>query len=156
MLLVRLETFGLSLAPEKTAMMPFSRFHPSMCRRIVFLGFETCWTHDKEGKVRVMQCAARKKLQGACRRIKEWVKENRHLKGGRVHKGAQPQTERTLQLLQRGGKRKSFTSKVFHRAIDRLGIANRSCRPPQRYGRCFADADALRESECNRGSGCVM
>jgi hypothetical protein len=36
---------------------------------------------DKKGTPRVMQRTARKKLQGACRRIKDWIKENRHLKG---------------------------------------------------------------------------
>ena len=62
-------------------MLRFSRFHPGMERRIVFLGFETYWMEDSSGVVKVKQWTARKKLQGACRRIKEWIKENRHLKG---------------------------------------------------------------------------
>jgi len=37
----RLGKFCLSVAPEKTGMMRFSRFHPSRRRRIIFLGFET-------------------------------------------------------------------------------------------------------------------
>jgi group II intron reverse transcriptase/maturase len=77
----RLGKFCLSVAPEKTGMMRFSRFHPSRRRRIIFLGFETYWTKDKKGLARVMQRTARKKLQGACRRIKDWIKKNRHLKG---------------------------------------------------------------------------
>ena len=77
----RLGKFCLSVAPEKTGMMRFSRFHPSRCRRIIFLGFETFWTKDKKGLARVLQRTARKKLQGACRRIKDWIKKNRHLKG---------------------------------------------------------------------------
>ena len=77
----RLDKFELSLAPEKTGLMRFSRFHPGRRRRIIFLGFEIYWTKDLKGKVRVMQRTAHKKLQGACRRIKDWVKGNRHLKG---------------------------------------------------------------------------
>ena len=77
----RLGKFGLLLAPEKSGMMRFSRFHPSRSRKIVFLGFETYWTIDLQGKPRVMQRTARKKLLGALRRIKEWIKLNRHLKG---------------------------------------------------------------------------
>ncbi len=42
----RLGKFYLSVAPEKTGMMRFSRFHPSRSRRIIFLGFETYWTID--------------------------------------------------------------------------------------------------------------
>lgn len=144
----RLDKFELSLAPEKTGLMRFSRFHPSRRRRIIFLGFETYWTKDLKGEVRIMQRTARKKLQGAYRRIKDWVKENRHLKGlkfitalnrrlyghynyysvvgnlrslWRFYSWA---VECAFKWLNRcGGKRKSFTWKAFSRAIERLGIA---------------------------------
>jgi group II intron reverse transcriptase/maturase len=144
----RLGKFCLSVAPEKTGMIRFSRFHPSRRRRITFLGFETYWTKDKKGKPRVMQRTARKKLHGACRRIKDWIKENRHLKGiefiralnrrlrGHCNYYSVVGNLRSLWrfyswavecsfkwLNRRGGKRKSFTWKVFTRAIERLGIA---------------------------------
>ena len=144
----RLWKFGLMVAPEKTGLMRFSRFHPSRRRRIVFLGFETYWTRDLKGKVRVMQRTARKKLQGACRRIKDWIKKNRHLKGikyitalnrrlrGHYNYYSVVGNYRSLcrfyrwavecsfkWLNRRGGKRKSFTWKVFNKAIDRLGLA---------------------------------
>ena len=77
----RLGKFCLSVAPEKTGMIRFSLFHRSRRRGIIFLGFETFWTKDKQGKPRVMQRTARKKLHVACRRIKDWIKENRHLRG---------------------------------------------------------------------------
>ncbi|WP_319406113.1 reverse transcriptase domain-containing protein [uncultured Desulfosarcina sp.] len=51
----RLAKFGLSVAPEKTQLMRFSRFHPSRSRRIVFLGFETYWSHDQNGLVRATE-----------------------------------------------------------------------------------------------------
>jgi len=144
----RLGKFCLSVAPEKTSLVRFSRFHPSRRRCIVFLGFETYWTKDQKGLARVMQRTARKKLQSACRRIKEWVKGNRHLKGmkfitalnrrlrGHYNYYSVVGNSRSLWrfyswavqcsfkwLNRRGGKRKSFTWKVFSRAIDRLGIA---------------------------------
>ena len=130
------------------SLMRFSRFHPSRSRRIDFLGFETYWTHDQKGKVRVMQRTARKKLQGALRRIKEWIKQNRHLRGikfitalnrrlrGHYNYYSVVGNLKSLRryynwaiecafkwLNRRGGKRKSFNWKVFTKAIDRLGIA---------------------------------
>ena len=75
----RLEKFNLTLAPDKTRLLRFSRFHPSMRRRFTFLGFEFFWKEDRKGTPRVMRRTARKRLQGACRRIKEWIQSSRHL-----------------------------------------------------------------------------
>ena len=144
----RLSKFKLSVAPEKTGLMRFSRFHPSMSRGIIFLGFETYWFIDLNGKARVKQRTAPKKLQAACRRIKDWIKENRHLKGITFIKALNRKLHghynyysvvgnlRSLWrfygwaiecsfkwLNRRGGKRKSFTWNAFSRAIKRLGIA---------------------------------
>lgn len=144
----RLGKFGLTLAPEKTRLMRFSRFHPSRSRKIIFLGFETFWALDNQGKPRVMQRTARKKLHSALGRIKEWVKWNRHLQGkkfitalnrrlrGHYNYFSVVGNLRSLWrfyswaihcsfkwLNRRGGKRKSFSWKVFVHAIERLGIA---------------------------------
>ena len=73
----RLGKFHLEVAPNKTHILRFSRFHSSMTRRFVFLGFEFYWNKDRQGVARVMRRTARKKLQGACRRIKDWIKTNR-------------------------------------------------------------------------------
>lgn len=78
----RLDKYGLEVAPEKTRLLRFSRFHPSMTRRFTFLGFELYWFPDRKGALRVMRRTARRKLQGACRRIKAWIRASRHL-GGR-------------------------------------------------------------------------
>ena len=143
----RLGKFHLSLAPDKTAMIRFSRFHLSRSRMIIFLGFETYWTKDKQGKPRVMQRTARSRLQGACSRIKAWIKENRHLKGIKFIKALNRRLQghynyysvvgnlRSLWsfyiwsikcsfkwLNRRGGKRKSFTWAAFAKAIERLGL----------------------------------
>jgi group II intron reverse transcriptase/maturase len=83
----RLEKFKLGVAPEKTRILRFSRFHPSMKRRFTFLGFEFFWKEDRNGTPRVMRRTARKKLQGACRRVKEWIKKNRHLPGKKFFRG---------------------------------------------------------------------
>ncbi|MBI9081938.1 MAG: group II intron reverse transcriptase/maturase [Pseudodesulfovibrio sp.] len=143
----RLDKFSLAVASEKTRLMRFSRFHPSMSRRIVFLGFETYWHIDLKGQARVMQRTARKRLQGACRRIKDWVRANRHLKGNKFITALNKRlighynyysvvgNFRSLRrfygwavqcafkwLNRRGGKRKSFTWKAFSWAIERLGL----------------------------------
>ena len=138
----RLEKFGLALAPEKTQVLRFSRFHPSMKRRVTFLGFELFWFPDREGIPRVKRRTARKRLQGAIRRVKEWIKSHRHLPGRefieglnrrlvghynyyglrgnsadlwRFYKAAVASAFKWLN--RRGGKRKSFTWAAFGRAI---------------------------------------
>jgi len=78
----RLRKFNLEVAAEKSRILRFSRFHPSMRRRFSFLGFEFYWMLDRQGVSRVKRRTARKRLQAACARIKEWIKCNRHLPGG--------------------------------------------------------------------------
>ncbi len=159
----RLSKFNLSVAPDKTAIIRFSRFHPGMQRRIAFIGFEAYWMRDSNGVVKVKLRTARKKLQGACRRIKEWIKENRHLKGvgfiqalnrklrGHYNYYNVPGNLHSLWrfykwavecafkwLNRRGGKRKSFTWRVFTKAIDRLGIAKPKLAMVNRKHRVFA------------------
>lgn len=144
----RLEKFGLEVAPEKTRLLRFSRFHPSMKRRFTFLGFELYWFEDRKGVPRVMRRTARKKLQSACRRIKEWVRLNRHLKGREFIAGLNRRllghynyyglrgNSRSLWrffqwaiecsfkwLNRRGGKRRSFTWKAFTQALAKVGVA---------------------------------
>lgn len=144
----RLGKFGLEVAPEKTQVLRFSRFHPSMKRRCTFLGFELYWLPDRQGAMRVKHRTSRKKLQDACRRIKEWIKDNRHLKGKQFiqalnrrlqghynYYGLQGNSASLSRfytwakqcafkwLNRRGGKKKSFTWQAFERALDRLGIA---------------------------------
>jgi group II intron reverse transcriptase/maturase len=77
----RLEKFKLEVAPEKTRILRFSRFHPSRKRRFTFLGFEFYWNKDRQGAPRVQRRTARKRLQAACHRIKEWIRTHRHLPG---------------------------------------------------------------------------
>ena len=58
----RLGKFNLQVAPEKTRILRFSRFHPGMKRRFTFLGFEFYWKADRQGVPRVKRRTARKKL----------------------------------------------------------------------------------------------
>lgn len=77
----RLGKFNLEMAPEKTRLLRFSRFHPSRKRRFTFLGFEFYWNKDRQGVPRVQRRTARKRLQAASRRIKGWIRFHRHLPG---------------------------------------------------------------------------
>jgi retron-type reverse transcriptase len=70
----RLNKFGLDVAPDKPRILRVSRFHPSMKRRFVFLGFELYWYPDRQGVVRVMRRTARNCLPRACRNIKAWIR----------------------------------------------------------------------------------
>ncbi|MFO1420734.1 MAG: group II intron reverse transcriptase/maturase [Candidatus Competibacteraceae bacterium] len=159
----RLEKFGLKVAPEKTQILRFSRFHPGMKRRFAFLGFEFYWYPDRQGTPRVKRRTARKKLLGACRRIKEWIKENRHLPGRQFIKelnrrlqghynyyGLRGNSESLYRfyrwakecafkwLNRRGGKKSSFTWEAFVRALERLGIARPVITEPKQQHRVFA------------------
>lgn len=136
------------MAPEKTQVLRFSRFHPSMQRRVTFLGFELYWFKDRKGVPRVMRRTARQKLQGAKRRIKDWIRSHRHLRGREFIKGLnrrlvghysyyglsgnsrdlwsfyQGAIECAFKWLnRRGGKRKSCTWSAFGRALRKLGCA---------------------------------
>jgi group II intron reverse transcriptase/maturase len=158
----RLEKFNLQVAPEKTRLLRFSRFHPSMKRRFTFLGFEFCWMPDRQGVPRVKRRTARKKLQAACRRIKEWIKQHRHLAGReffrRLHArlrghynyyGVRGNTRSLYRffnwamdctftwLNRRGGKRKSFTWEQFTQVLDRVKIA-RPCITEVKRRRVYA------------------
>lgn len=75
----RLARFNLEVERSKTQILRFSRFHPSMRRRFTFLGFEFYWMIDRSGKARMMKRTARKKLQGAIQRVKDWIRVCRHL-----------------------------------------------------------------------------
>lgn len=95
----RLEKFSLQVAPEKTRILRFSRFHPGLKRRFAFLSFELYWNRDRRGDPRVMKRTARKRLQQAKRRMKGWIKSQPPPAGQTVHKRAKPEVGGALQLL---------------------------------------------------------
>jgi len=74
----RLKKFALAVAPEKTCVHRFSRFHAGRKRRFTFLGFEFYWEADSMGTPRVWRRTAKKKLHGSIRVCTEWLKVNRH------------------------------------------------------------------------------
>ena len=140
----RLKKFSLEVAEEKTNCLHFSRTCLGKGNRFHFLGFEFYWDEDRKGLPRLKRRTIPKKLQGACRRIKTWIKDNRHLskaefvsglnrrlKGhynyygivgnghsiNRIYRWAMACTYKWLN--RRGGKRKSFTWGVFWRAVSR-------------------------------------
>jgi len=143
-----LQNDSLDVAEEKTRILRFSRFHPGLRNRFGFLGFELYWNRDRRGDLRVMKRTARKKLQGAKRRMKEWIKATRHLPGHRFIKTLNRKlighyndygvrsNEGSLGsffsftvkcaykwLNRRGGKRRSFNWGQFRVALEKLGIA---------------------------------
>jgi len=144
----RLAKFGLEVAPEKTRRLRFSRFHPGMKRRFAFLGFEFYWLEDRQGVPRVKRRTARKKLQAACRRIKEWIRNSRHLPGRVFFRGLTRRLRGHYQyfglrgnahslyrfygwavqcavkwLNRRRGKRKSFNWGTFSQILARMAVA---------------------------------
>jgi RNA-directed DNA polymerase len=155
----RLGKFGLTVAPEKTRILRFSRYPPSRDQRFNFLGFELHWCKDRKGIPRVKRRTARKKLQGACKRIKEWVKENRHLRirefveglnrrlrGHYNYYGVRGNSQSLKKyygwairnvfkwLNRRGGKRGSYTWAAFSKALKQLGVVSpRIVEQKQRY-----------------------
>jgi group II intron reverse transcriptase/maturase len=74
----RLEKFGLTLAAEKTRILPFHRHQPPGQGRFEFLGFEFYWGRDRAGKAHLKRRTARAKLRASLQRFTQWCKENRH------------------------------------------------------------------------------
>jgi RNA-directed DNA polymerase len=144
----RLTKFGLKVAPEKSRILRFSRFHPGLRRRIAFLGFELYWARDRRGDVRVMKRTARQKLQMAKRQMKCWLRANRHIPGRQFIKelnrklvghynyfGIRSNGDSVNSfyhhavgcafkwLNRRGGKKSSFTWATFKVVLKKLGLA---------------------------------
>ena len=145
---LRVKPCTLRVAPDKTRLLRFSRFHPSMRRRFTLLGFECAWMPDRQGVPRVKRRTARKKLQAACRRMTAWIKQHRHLPGRVFYRQLNLRLrghdtyyglhgnyrslhrffERAMRSVfkwrnRRGGKRQSFTWEQFTQGWDRIGIA---------------------------------
>ncbi len=103
---------------------------------------------DRQGVPRVKRRTARKKLQAACRRIKTWIRTNRHLRGPEFFRGLNRRLRGHYQyygvrgnsrslyrfyewaisctftwLNRRGGKRRSFNWKQFEAALTRMQVA---------------------------------
>ena len=73
-----LKEFNLDVAPEKTSLMRFSRFHPGQTRSFVFLGFMFFWDTDFKGEPRLRRKTAPKKHKASLKMFYDWIKENRH------------------------------------------------------------------------------
>lgn len=144
----RLQKYNRRVAPEKTHLLRFRRFHPSMRRRCTFLGFEFAWMPDRQGVPRVKRRTARKKLQAACRRMTAWITQHRHLPGRMFYRHLNSRRrghdtsyglhgnarsldrffERAMRSVfkwrnRRGGKRQSFTWEQFTQGWDQRGVA---------------------------------
>ncbi len=144
----RLAKYGLSVAPDKSRRLRFSRFHPGLPRRFAFLGFELYWGRDRHGVLRVRKRTAPKRLQRAKRRMKEWIRANRHLPArafiralnrkltGHYNYYGVRGNQKSLASFynhaiatvykwrnRRGGKRASYTWAQFADALKRLCVA---------------------------------
>ena len=143
----RLGKFGLTVEPSKTQILRFSRFHPGMERRFSFLGFEFFWFPDRKGTPRVMRRTARKKFRAAVKRMKVWIRFNRHKKTRWVFKTQNAKVrghyqyfgvrgnsrslwafyEEVVKLcfkwLNRRSHRKSYHWEAFERLLSRIGLA---------------------------------
>ena len=153
----RLGKFKLEVAPGKTRILRFSRFHPGMTRRFTFLGFEFYWKEDRQGVPRVKRRTARPRWQRACQRIKEWIQANRHLPGNAFFTGLNARWRghysyygvhghsHALQrffdwamacafkwLNRRGGKQRSFSWQRFTQLLDAVPIERPRITEPRR------------------------
>ena len=73
----RLKQFNLEVAPEKTSLKRFSRFHPGQQRHFEFLGFRFFWDVDFNGEPRLRRKTAPKKHKSVLRDFYQWIKANR-------------------------------------------------------------------------------
>jgi hypothetical protein len=80
----RVGKFGLEIAPEKTKIVPFSRFRLSQSKRFDFLGFEFRWGISRKGKPQILRRTSRKKLKASLANFTEWIKTNRNKKISKI------------------------------------------------------------------------
>lgn len=92
----RLEKFGLSVSPEKTRIIRFSRYEPGRERHFTFLGFEFYWDLDAKGGYRIRRRTARNKLKAVMKGLTDWIKRHRSIKLNQL----MPRLRRKLQGFQ--------------------------------------------------------
>ena len=73
----RLKKFNLEVAPEKTHLKCFSRFHPNRQQSFQFLGFEFYWGTDRKDEPRLRRITAPKKHRAKLQELYQWIKLNR-------------------------------------------------------------------------------
>jgi group II intron reverse transcriptase/maturase len=73
----RLKQFNLDVAPKKTHLKRFSRFHPGRRHQFQFLGFAFYWDMDRTGKPRLRRHTAAKTHKAILTGLYEWIKQNR-------------------------------------------------------------------------------
>ena len=73
----RLKKFNLEVAPEKTHLKRFSRFHPGRLSSFQFLGFVFYWDVDRKGEPRLRRRTAPKKHRATLEEFYSWIKLNR-------------------------------------------------------------------------------
>lgn len=76
----RLNKFGLSIAPEKTQLLQFSRFKPGRKRYFTFLGFDFYWNINNRGYAILRRKTSRAKQRDSMTLMTAWIKANRHKK----------------------------------------------------------------------------
>ena len=75
----RLAKFGLSLALDKSKIMPFGRYWEGRTS-FDFLGFEFFWGKSRQGFATLKRRTSRKKLRASLVSFTDWIKKNRHKK----------------------------------------------------------------------------
>jgi hypothetical protein len=73
-LIKRLDKFGLSLSPDKTRIIKFSRFEKGT-NYFEFLGFEFRWGTSRKGKDIIKRRTSRKKLLSSLKRFALWCQK---------------------------------------------------------------------------------
>lgn len=84
-LIKRLNKFGLSLSPDKTRIIRFSRFEKGT-NYFEFLGFEFRWGTSRKGKDMIKLRTSRKKLLSSLIKFSLWCRKCRNLRLRRIFK----------------------------------------------------------------------
>lgn len=107
----RLKRFNLDVAPEKTRLKRFSRFHPGREHSFHFLGFEFYWGVDRKGEPRLRRQTSPKKHKSLLSELGIWIK----LKHTERLRDLMPQLKRKL-----AGVRNYFGLPDNSRSISRI------------------------------------
>lgn len=88
----RFERFGLTVHPDKTRLVKFTRPRPAKRDdddepgSFDFLGFTHHWGRSRKGTMVVRRKTMRKRFTRGLERIRDWCRQNRHLPVGQQHR----------------------------------------------------------------------
>ena len=113
----RLNKFGLTVAPEKTRIIPFSRYQPDGLTCFDFLGFKFRWVLNRKDQPVIRRRTSSKKFRSSIMNLNQWCKEHRNDRLKKFFRSANSKLRGHYNYYGVRGNSESITR--FHRIAER-------------------------------------